>query len=158
MSIALIAAISKNNCIGKSGKLPWHIPKDMERVKKLTRGKIVIIGRKTWESIPKKFRPLPHRVNVIITRNKNYQLPDGVEKYTNIPSAIAAHTNDEIIGFGGQQLFEEMITTADTLYITQVNQTIADCQAFFPTIDPDIWQETTREDYEGFSFIKYSRR
>ncbi len=153
--ITLVAAISKNNCIGKDNDLPWDIPEDFKHMRKLTLGKVLIMGRKTWESIPEKHRPLPKRTNVVITRNKEYVLPEGVERYNSVPEAVAAHDGEEIIGFGGQRIFEEMILTADVLEITHVDQTVEACDAFFPTIDMNIWKEVWREDHEGFSFVRY---
>lgn len=156
--ISLVAAISTNNCIGKNNTLPWDIPEDMKRVKKLTVGKNVIMGRNTWESIPEKYRPLPNRKNIIITGNPNYPVPEGVEVFETIQKAIDAHKNEDIVGFGGQQIFADMIDLADTLYITHVNQNITECQAFFPVINLNIWKEVEREDFAGFSFVTYRRR
>ena len=155
--ITLVAAISKNNCIGKNNDLPWNIPEDFRHMRKLTLGKVLIMGRNTWESIPENYRPLPKRTNVVITRNKDYQLPEGVEKYSSVKEAVTTHDGEEIIGFGGQRIFEEMILTADTLEITHVEQTIEECGAFFPSIDLKIWKEVWREDHEGFSFVRYTR-
>lgn len=157
MSITLVAAISQNNCIGKDGALPWTIPEDLARMREITRDKVVIMGRKTWESLPKNRQPLPDRTNVVITADTNYPFPKGVEQYSTVEEAIAAHKNEEIIGFGGQKIFEEMIAFADVLDITHVKKTIEACDAFFPTIDPTIWQETWREDHGGFSFVIYHR-
>jgi len=157
MSISLVAAISQNSCIGKNGALPWDIPEDMKRVKELTVGRVVIMGRKTWESIPEKFRPLPKRTNVVITSQENYPLPDGVECFENVRHAIASHQGEDIVGFGGQRIFEDMIDLADTLEITHVHQTIDVCDAFFPPIDENVWQETARKDFNGFHFSTYSR-
>ncbi len=156
--ITLVAAISKNNCIGKHGEIPWHIPEDFKRMQQITRGKVLIIGRKTWESIPEKRRPLPDRTNVVITRDKQYPLPAGVERYNTVQKAIARHTGEEIIGFGGQKIYEEMIAFADALDITHIDQIIDNCTAFFPPIDPSIWKESWREDHVGFRFAVYKRR
>lgn len=156
--ITLIAAISKNNCIGRNNDLPWNIPEDMERMRRITQGKILIMGRKTWESIPEKRRPLPNRTSIVITRNNNYSLPEGVERYNSVEEALKAHKGEEIFGFGGQSIFEEMIKVADVLDLTLVDQVINECHAFFPTIDMNIWKEVLREDYDGFSFVKYTRK
>lgn len=156
--ITLVAAISKNNCIGRDNTIPWNLPEDMKRVREITRGKVLIMGRNTWESIPEHRRPLPDRINVVITKNKSYPLPAGVERYDSVPQAIKAHQNEEIVGFGGQRIFEEMIEIAHVLEITHVDQTIDNCHAFFPRIDPIIWRETKREDHNNFSFITYQRR
>ena len=155
--ITLIAAISKNFCIGKDNDLPWNIPEDMEHMRAATLGKVLIMGRKTWESLPEHRRPLPKRTNVVITRNKDYELPEGVERYDSIEEAVEAHKKEEIVGFGGQRIFEEMIKIADELDLTLVDQEIPECHAFFPTIDPKIWQEAERDDRDGFSFVKYKR-
>ncbi|MBU2542424.1 dihydrofolate reductase [Patescibacteria group bacterium] len=156
--ITLVAAISKNLCIGKDNDLPWDIPEDMEHMRAVTLGKVLIMGRKTWESIPENRRPLPKRTNVVITRNKNYELPKGVERYDSIEEAVEAHKNEEIIGFGGQRIFEEMIKIADELDLTLVNQEIEECHAFFPAIDPKVWEEAERDDRDGFSFVKYTHK
>ncbi|MDO8626188.1 MAG: dihydrofolate reductase [Candidatus Magasanikbacteria bacterium] len=155
--LTLIAAISKNNCIGIKNDLPWHIPEDFKRMQNLTMGKVLIMGRKTWESIPEKRRPLPNRTNVVITREPKTSFPAGVEIYPTIDQAIKAHSNEEIIGFGGQKIFEEMIKIADHLEITHVNQTVEACDAFFPPIDLNIWKETWREEHKGFAFVTYTR-
>ncbi len=157
MSITLVAAISRNNCIGKNGDLPWDITEDLKRVKKLTTGKTLVMGRKTWESIPEKYKPLPKRTNVVITRNDTYKLPDEVKKYASIEAALHAHDGEDIISFGGEGIFREMIAYADTLEITHVHTTVEDGDAFFPEIDMYIWKETWREDHDDFSFVTYTR-
>lgn len=156
--ITLVAAISKNNCIGKGGAIPWHIPEDWKRMQAITMGKVLVMGRKTWESIPEKRRPLPGRTNVVITHEPPEHFPGGVEVYPTVQAALAAHQGDEIISFGGQKIFEETIAIADLLEITHVDQTIDACDAFFPPIDPTVWKESWREDHEGFSFVTYKRR
>ena len=158
MSITLVAAISKNLCIGKDNDLPWDIPEDMEHMRAATLGKVLIMGRKTWESIPEHRRPLPKRTNVVITRNKNYELPKGAERFDSIDEAVEAHKDEEIVGFGGQRIFEEMIKIADELDLTLVDQEIEECHSFFPEIDPAIWRESDRDDRDGFSFVKYTRK
>lgn len=155
--ITLVAAISKNNCIGRDNAIPWNLPEDIKRMREITKGKVLIMGRKTWESIPEHRRPLPDRVNVVITRNQEYPLPPGVKRYDSVPEAINAHKNEDIVGFGGQRVFEEMIKIADILEITHVDKVIDDCHAFFPTIDPAIWQENGGEKHSGFAFVRYVR-
>lgn len=155
--ITLLAAISKNNCIGKDGDIPWYIPEDFKRMREVTRGKVLIMGRNTWESIPEHRRPLPKRTNVVITRNDQYTLPEGVERYSTIQDALDAHPGEEIISFGGQGIYKEMIEYSDVLDITHVDQTVEDGDAFFPDIDPVVWKEVWREDHEGFSFVTYNR-
>ena len=152
--IALVAAIAENNCIGNQGQIPWRLPEDMKHFKELTVGKIVLMGRKTWESLPAKFRPLPDRVNVIITHQKNFPVPAGVLIYQSIDEALRSFPEKEMMIIGGAQIYRETIGRADTLYITHVKQTVAG-DTFFPVIDPAIWKEAWRKDHDGFSFVKY---
>ncbi|MDO8581476.1 MAG: dihydrofolate reductase [bacterium] len=155
--LALIAAIDQQNCIGKDGTLPWHIPEDLAHFKKLTEGKTVLMGRKTWESLPEKYRPLPNRTNIVITRQNDYALPAGVERYDSVNTAISAHPNKDIMVIGGGEIFTQTINKADTLYMTHVTQTVTACTAFFPSIDLTLWRETERDNRDGFSFVTYKK-
>lgn len=156
MSLSIIAAVAENNCIGKGGTLPWHLPDDLKHFKELTAGKPVLMGRKTWESLPPKFRPLPERTNIVITRQTDLPVPAGVEVYSAITDALIKHPNEEIMVIGGGQIYEQTLPLADTLYITKVHQSV-DGDAFFPAIDQAVWKETAREDREGFSFVTYKK-
>ncbi len=155
--ISLIVAMSENNCIGKNGDLPWHIPADMARVKAHTVGKVLLMGRNTWESIPEKFRPLPNRTNVVITSNASYTVPEGVEIYSSIEDAIAAHPHEDIVSFGGAGIYKAMLPMADTLIVTHVHKHV-DGDTFFPTVNWNDWKETEREDFDEYSFATYERR
>lgn len=154
--LSLIAGISQNNCIGKNGQLPWHIPEDLKHFREVTAGKIVLMGRKTWESLPEKFRPLPNRINIVITRQTDYSVPTGVEVYATIDEAVAAHPNEEIMVIGGAEIYKQTIDKAEKLYMTHINQAV-DGDAFFPTIDLTIWKETDRADHSNYSFVTYFR-
>lgn len=157
MSINLIVAISKNNCIGKDNKLPWHLPEDLKHFKKITSGKTVLMGRKTFESILDYLgKPLPKRKNIVITRNKNYEVPEGVEVYTDLNEAIEKYKNEEVFVIGGSSIYEQSMPLADKLYITHVNQEV-DGDAFFPEINNEVWKEKSREEHEGFAFVNYVR-
>lgn len=156
MSIALIAAVAENNCIGKDGKLPWHIPEDLAHFKSLTAGKIVLMGRKTWESLPEKFRPLPNRLNLVITRQTDFLVPAGVEKYSDITTALAAHKNEDVMIIGGAEIYRATIDLADTLYITHVPKNV-DGDAFFPAINKSIWKKTNIEPHGTFDFVTYQK-
>lgn len=157
MSISLIAAISKNNCIGRDNDLPWHIPEDLEFFKKMTKGKVVLMGRKTWESIPEKYRPLPGRTNVVISRQLDYKVPEGVYLFEDVDIALDYFKDQDIMVSGGGQIYEATIGRADTLYITHVEQEIPNGHAFFPKIDVSIWKEVERTDREGYSFVTYKK-
>lgn len=154
--ITLIAAISKNNCIGKNGKVPWHIPEDLEHFKHATMGKTVLMGRKTWESIPEKYRPLPNRKNIVITRQSSYAVPEGVDIYETVDKALAAHAEEDIVVVGGGEIYAQTIDRADVLDITHVDQDV-EGDAFFPKINPTVWKNKKREQRKGYAFVTYAR-
>lgn len=154
--LALVAAVSKNNCIGRHNAIPWRIPEDMQHFKDVTNGKIVLMGRKTWESLPPKFRPLPNRKNIVITRQTPYSVPENVEVHPSIDDALAAHEGKDIVVIGGAEIYRQTIDRADTLYITHVNREV-NGDAYFPKIDPAIWKETEREEHDGFAFVTYKK-
>ncbi|MEI7512612.1 MAG: dihydrofolate reductase [Candidatus Uhrbacteria bacterium] len=156
--IAIISAVAKDGCIGKNGKLPWDLPEDLKRFRDLTAGKVVIMGQRTWESLPEKFRPLPNRTNVVITQEQNYPVPEGVRIFSNLPDATAAFTDQQIMMIGGARIYAEAINFADELFITHIDQTVENGDVFFPTIDPAIWIETENEPHPGFTFSHYIRR
>ncbi len=154
--ITLIAAVAQNGCIGKDGKLPWHIPADLKRFRELTTGHTVIMGRKTWDSIPTKFRPLPNRRNIVLTRNPDLVLPDGVEQFSSLAAALATHTNESIFVIGGAEVYASALPLAQRLELTTVHQVI-DGDAFFPAFDTTTWKETQHETHDGYDFIRYER-
>lgn len=158
MSLSLIAAVSKNNCIGKNGELPWHIPEDMKHFKAVTKDKVVLMGRKTWESIPEKFRPLPKRKNVIITRKEDYRAPEDVDVFHSVKEALDSYKDQNIICIGGGEIYSLCMKDADRLYMTHIDKQVDACDTFFPHIDTEIWKETEREDHDGFSFVTYERK
>lgn len=155
--VTIVAAVARNGCIGKDGGLPWHLPEDMKRYREITMGKVIVMGRKTWESIPDRFRPLPGRTNVVVTRQATYPLPAGVERFASLAEALAAHAADEVVVNGGGAIYAEAMAHADALDLTHVHRDV-DGDTFFPPIDPAIWGVTTREDHEGYSFVRYGRR
>ncbi len=155
--ITIVAAVACNGCIGKDGVLPWRIPDDMKRYRAITMGKVVVMGRKTWESIPERFRPLPGRTNVVVTRQDGYPLPAGVECYASLTDALTAHAGDDVVVNGGGAVYAEAMARADVLDLTHVHCDV-DGDTFFPAIDPAVWKETTRADHDGFSFVTYRRR
>lgn len=156
MSLSLVVAVSANNCIGKDGALPWHIPEDIAHFKALTLHKTVLMGRKTWESLPATFRPLPQRTNIVITRQTDYALPLGVERYDTLEAALRAHAGEELMIIGGAQIYHETLPFADTVYLTRVHQEVAG-DTFFPVLEPTSWRESEREDYPTFSFVTYQK-
>ena len=154
--IALIAAIAANNCIGKNNSIPWHLPDDLKHFKALTVHKVVVMGRKTWESLPEKFRPLPERKNVVITRRSDLVFPPEVTVYQTPEAALENYKNEDVFIIGGAEMYAQTIDRADLLYITHVHRQV-DGDAFFPVIDPLKWREVEREDHESFSFVTYQK-
>lgn len=154
--VTIVAAVAQNGCIGKNGALPWRIPEDMRRYRAITMGKVVIMGRKTWESIPEKYRPLDGRTNVVVTRQAEYPLPPGVERIGSLTAALAAHAADDVVINGGAAIYGQAMDHADVLDITHVRRNV-EGDTFFPTIDPAIWKVSERTDHDGFSFVTYER-
>ena len=154
--VIIIAAIARNNCIGKDGNLPWSLPEDLKHFKQLTTGHPVIMGRKTWESIPDQFRPLPGRLNIVVTRQPTYEVPDDVELANSVDEALRMHASEEVFVIGGAEIYAQAMSKADRLEITHVEQTI-DGDVFFPNIDPALWKESSRESHDGFAFVRYDR-
>jgi dihydrofolate reductase len=159
--ISLIAAVARNRAIGKDNQLLWHLPEDMRHFRETTRGKPVIMGRKTWESLPDAFRPLPGRHNIVVSRNAAYVAP-GATLASSLEEAIAQAGNDETFVIGGEELYRQALPVAQRLYLTEVDQDF-DGDAFFPEVLPQEWEERTREPASGasglkFSFVLYQRR
>lgn len=156
--VALIAALGTKNIIGNNNKLPWNIPEDLKHFKDLTNRHVVVMGRKTYESIlGYRGKPLPNRTNVVITKNTEFKAMEGVEIYHAFQDAFGAHANEDIFVIGGAEIYKQAIELADKLYITHV-QGSYEGDAFFPTIDPALWKEISREPHEGYSFVEYVRQ
>lgn len=134
--ITIIAAIAKNNALGKDNQLLWHLPDDFKRFKNITSGHFIIMGRKTFESFPK---PLPNRTHVIISRQKNYSQLNCIV-VTSLQKAIeACPKNEEIFIIGGGEIYNQSIAIADKLDITRVNHSF-EADTFFPEIDLTQWK------------------
>ena len=160
--ITLIAAVAKNGAIGYQNRLLYWLPNDLKRFKALTSGHTIVMGRKTFESLPK--GALPNRRNLVLTRNAEFSAP-GVETFPSLLSALAACGNDEeIYVIGGASVYAEALSVADRLCLTFVDDTPEAADAFFPTINVNQWQEVAREDHEpddrhaySYSFVDYTR-
>ncbi len=157
MSFSLIAAVAENNCIGKNNKIPWNIPEDFQYFKKMTLGKTCLMGQATFESIIGYLgKPLPGRQTVVLTLDKNYQVPEGVRIFNSLDGAFKQLKAEDVFICGGASIYRQTINRVDTLYITQIYQS-PDGDTFFPEIDKNVWKETTREDHENFSFVTYKK-
>lgn len=134
--ITLIVAKSKNNCIGNANKIPWHLSEDLKFFKSYTLNKPIVMGRLTWESLPVK--PLPNRYNIVISSQKNYKI-DGVKVFQDIKQVMESYKFfDEICIIGGQSIYEQTISLATDLRITQIDKFI-NGDKFFPDINLNEW-------------------
>jgi dihydrofolate reductase len=139
--ISLIAAMARNGVIGRDNRLPWRLPADLQHFKALTLGKPMVMGRRTWESLP---GLLPGRRHIVVSRNPEYRA-DGVDRVSSIDEAIRLlQASPEIMIVGGAQLYAAILPNADRLYLTRVDAEVAG-DAKFPEIDWSQWQETARE-------------
>lgn len=157
MTISLIVAMAQNRVIGIKNDLPWHIPADLKHFKDLTRGKPVIMGRKTFDSIFERIKkPLPDRPNIVISRS-GFQ-HDGVEVYVDLQSAIDSsakkYPDQEIMIIGGASVYEQALSLADRLYLTIVEQDY-EGDAWFPEIDRDEWHEAEAERHDGAPSFRF---
>lgn len=160
--ISFVVAIAKNGAIGVKGDLPWRLPGDLAFFKRTTLGKPIIMGRKTWESLPR--RPLPGRDNIVVTRNGEYQA-DGALLVTSLEDGLAAVEAEEVCVIGGAQLYAAAFDKADHLYITEVDAS-PEADTFFPEFDRADWIEVWRElgpkepddDAPDYAFVRLDRR
>ena len=161
MKISIIVAIARNGAIGFENKLLYWLPNDLKRFKALTTGLTIIMGRRTFESLTK--GALPNRRNIVLTRQE-LSFP-GAESYPSLEAALSrCHDDEEIFIIGGASVYQEALPMADALYITHIDDTPAEADAFFPSIDPQIWKETGREDHPTdekhlypYHFVDYQR-
>ncbi len=143
MRLSIIVAMDDNQLIGKDNTLPWHLPADLGYFKKTTTGKTVLMGRKTYESIGK---PLPNRRNVIVSRNSEFKA-EGCEIVDSIDAALNLAKNDnEVMVMGGASFYEQMLPSADRLYITRIDGKY-DGDAHFPKFDIEEFIEVSRESH-----------
>jgi dihydrofolate reductase len=167
MIVSAIAAVADNGTIGVNGDLPWHLPDDLKYFMRTTRGHHVITGRKNYESIPDKYRPLKDRVNIVVTRNADYEAPGAVvlgSLEEALEHAFSAGESEAFI-IGGGQIYKEAFAKqlVQRLYLTLVHADIAG-DTHFPLIDPADWKEVRRSYHEpderhahGFSFVVLER-
>ena len=161
MELILIAALSQNHVIGKEGKIPWHYSEDLKRFKKLTLGHAVLMGRKTYESIiASKGSPLEGRINLVLSSNRNYKVPDNVGVIGNIVDALVVCDEQKInklYVIGGERVYKDTFSLADKLELTEIHKNF-EGDAFFPEYYRDEWREIQREDRTEYSFVTYERK
>ncbi|MBI2573338.1 dihydrofolate reductase [Candidatus Woesearchaeota archaeon] len=151
--VSIIAAMTKNQVIGRANQLPWSLPEDLRNFKRLTTGNVVIMGRKTYDSIG---RSLPNRHNIVVSRNTD-QIP-GVIVSKSIEEAIATakEFGREIFVIGGAQIYQQALPYATKLYLSLVKHD-HEGDTYFPPFDLKEWQEEERQDYSDFTFVVYIR-
>ena len=148
--ISIIAAMDENRLIGSNNDLPWHLPADLQRVKQLTTGHAIILGRKNYESIG---RPLPNRKNIVITTNPDYEAP-GCIVVNSIDAAIDAAEGEDIYIFGGARIYEQMFDLAERMYLTLIHATF-EGDTWFPEYKPDDWEVIEQQDFSADDKNKY---
>jgi dihydrofolate reductase len=146
MKVIIIVAMDQQRGIGKNNDLMWHLPNDMRFFKEQTSGHVVIMGRKNWDSIPERFRPLPHRENAVITRNKHLHA-EGAVVFNDLQNALNTYRRsgrETVYIIGGGQIYEAVLSLGmvDEMYITFVHETF-DADTFFPSFDQDKWNVET---------------
>lgn len=150
MILSLIAAASENNVIGKDNWMPWDLPAELAYFRNVTRGKTVIMGRKTYDAVG---RPMPNRHNIIVSRNTELQIPN-VDVVGSIEEALALAEKDhldEVFVIGGEQIYKAAMPFAQRIYLSRVHTTIEGGEAFFPDFDLQEWKMTKSERYEADS-------
>lgn len=167
MTISFVVAMSRNRVIGVNNQLPWKIPTDMARFTRITTGHPVVMGSKTYESFPEKYRPLPNRTNIVMTRDASKKFP-GAHAVTSLAEAIrlAAQQSggEEIMLIGGGQVFEEALPLTHKIYLTEVDTEVENGDAFFPELDELRWDvkdegafEADEKNQYGGRFLTYTR-
>lgn len=163
MRISIIVAIAENNAIGLDNKLIYWLPNDLKRFKQLTTGNTIIMGRKTFESLPK--GALPNRRNIVLSRSGSPSDFPGAELFGSFKDALDnCHANDEVFIIGGASIYEQALDFADRLCLTYIHDTPKEADTFFPEFNKEEWKETSREDHSidekhshNYSFIDLER-
>ena len=160
MKLSLACAMAQNRVIGRNNNLPWYLPEDLKHFKRITMGKPIIMGRKTFESIGK---ALPGRSNIVVTRNPDYAA-DGIRVVTSLDEArtlsesiVEIDGMEEAIVIGGAEIYRLALPLADRLYLTEIHADV-EGDTYFPEFDRSLWQEATRLDFdaEGSNPYNYS--
>lgn len=160
--IAIIAAIDKNNALGFKNRLLFYLPDDLKRFKALTTGHTVVMGRKTFDSLPK--GALPNRRNIVLSRSTRLELP-GAEVYASLEEALLHCADDEqVFIMGGASVYKQAMPLADRLYMTEIDAEAAEADVYFPAIDHELWHEIKRDVRRAddrhpcnYAFVDYER-
>jgi dihydrofolate reductase len=162
VSVTLVAAIAHGRVIGRGETIPWHIPEDLAFFRDLTVGHAVVMGRRTWDSLPERFRPLPRRRNIVVTRNQEWAA-DGAERAGSVDEALALVDDAaEVFVIGGSEIFAAALPLADALVLTEIALDV-EGDVLFPAWDRGAFTEVCREsrvaaDGTSLAFVTYERR
>ncbi|MFT3780193.1 MAG: dihydrofolate reductase [Ottowia sp.] len=160
MKIGLIWAQARHGVIGRDGAMPWHLPEDLAHLKRTTLGHPVIMGRRTWDSIPARFRPLPGRVNIVVTRQPDWS-EIGAQRASSLREALQkCEKSEQVWVIGGAQIYAQALPLADELVVTEIDADF-DGDAHAPKLGPE-WREAAREAHVAasglpFAFVRYVR-
>jgi dihydrofolate reductase len=161
LKVSLVAAVARGGVIGRDGGIPWRLPEDMLRFRELTMGHPVVMGRRTWESLPDQFRPLPGRGNVVVTRNSDWSA-QGADRVGSIEEALRLlESEPEVFVIGGGEIYAAALPHADELLLTEIDAEV-EGDTTFPVWDRDEFEEVSREahvaaDGTPFAFVVYKR-
>lgn len=160
--ISIIVATDRDGCIGKNGQIPWRLPSDMKRFRNLTIGHTVIMGRKTYESLPERFRPLPNRTNIVISRS--WKCSDYILIANSLEEALLEDSADEeCFIIGGGEIYSQALGFANKIHLTEVQTVVTEGSTFFPSLGHNWKMEgttditTTKGDQFPFRFITFKR-
>ena len=162
MKLAIVAAVARGGVIGRGNRIPWRLPEDMAHFRELTTGHPVVMGRRTWESLPDRFRPLPDRRNVVVTRNPDWSA-EGAERVGSLEEALALLEGEpQVFVIGGAELYASALARADELLLTEIDADI-DGDVYFPHWERAEFAEVSRDtrtaaDGTPFAFVRYARR
>jgi dihydrofolate reductase len=161
VTVSLVAAVARGGVIGRDGTLPWHIPEDLAFFRNLTMGHPVVMGRVTWDALPERFRPLPGRRNIVVTRNPAWRA-EGAERAASLDEALGLLDGSaEVFVIGGSEIFAAALPRADALVLTELELDVAG-DVFFPQWDRETFREVSRvglvsADGTALAFVTYAR-
>ena len=154
MPLHMIYARARNGVIGKQGQLPWHLPEDLAHFKRTTLGQPVVMGRVTWESLPEKFRPLPGRTNVVVSRQTSFKAL-GAQVVSSLEAAMALFPSTAVVWLiGGAQLYAQALAVASQIVVTEIDADF-EGDAFAPSLSPNDWTETQRSSHVSAQGLGY---
>lgn len=161
MKVSLVAAVARGGVIGRDNTIPWRLPEDVEHFRSLTMGHPVVMGRRTWDSLPDRFRPLPGRRNIVVTRNRDWRA-EGGERAGSLDAALRiVGTAGQVFVIGGAELYAAALPCADALELTEIDLDV-EGDTVFPSWDRETFEEVARvprvsENGTPFAFVTYAR-